>query len=482
MPVIAHHFTPESWNAVGTLESDTSVMNSRQPDKSGSSEKRALAVLATLAVVVIVIATGVLKFISFMKNPHMDVGIYYEASLALRTGGDMFGAFHQAPLTYIYPPFFAILFMPFTFLSPEGAGVAWTVVNIILLLACLWLGGRELIRRFDASLDSATLPVLMLLSIICFYPRVDAEFDQGQVDFLVLAGIIWSLMLVRRHPMLAGVLLGIVANVKYQTVIFVPYFLLRGWWSSAVGFVAGMLAAALSGALVIGWAANLNYLHRAFSGLGTMMGLPPGDGNPPFILPVEWSESISLTSTFARWSASSGLGEQGMFMMVGVAAIACALLGWFIHHRVGVPLFRGRFGVVGRTSDRVQPLVLLEWLGLMVAAISFAPQTKMRHLALLLLLAMMGVLLLIVQRQGVPRLPLLVVMVVVLLIMMLPPPMTEELHDLRKFLRSQGLPIWGLLALYFTILWTGLKWVRSMDGIDGENRSSALDKPVDEVA
>ena len=457
-------------------------MNSTKPDKSGTSSQRAAAVLATSAVFVIVLVTGVLKCFSFLKNPHMDVGIYYEASLALRTGGDMFGTFHQAPLTYIYPPFFAILFMPFTYLTAEGAGVAWTIVNIALLLACLWLGGRELMRRFDARLDSATLPTLMLLSVVFFYPRIDAEFDQGQVDFLVLSGIIWSLMLVRRHPFLAGVLLGIVANVKYQTVIFVPYFLIRGWWSSAVGFVAGALAAALSGALVIGWATNLGYLGRAFSGLGNMMGMPPGEGNPPFILPVEWPESISLTSTFARWSDSAGFGDGGMLLMVVLAAAACLMLGVVIHRRSGMPLFRGRFGAAGRTADFVQPLIALEWIGLLVAAISFAPQTKMRHLALLLILAMMGVLLLIVQRPAVPRLPLLTVMILVFLVLVLPPPITDEMHDLRKSLRSQGMPIWGLLALYFMILWTGLKWARTMDGGRGVSDSTSLDESVNEVA
>ena len=167
--------------------------------------------------------------------------------------------------------------------------------------------------------------------------------------------------------------------------------------------------------------------------------------------------------------------------MVGVAAAVCLMLGVLIHRRCGVPLFRGRYGSAGRTTDFVQPLIVLEWLGLLVAAISFAPQTKMRHLALLLILAMMGVLLLIVQRPGVPRLPLLVVMILVFLVMVLPPPVTEEMHDLRKSLRSQGMPVWGLLVLYFTILWTGLKWTRTMDGDRGVSDSASLDKSVNEV-
>ena len=446
-----------------------------------AGEPRALAISASIALGLVVLVTGLLNMASFTKNPHMDVGIYYEASLALRTGGDMFGVFSQAPLTYIYPPFFAILFMPFTHLSPEGAAIAWTLVNMILLAACLWTGGRDLLGRFQARMDVATLPVLMLLSVIVFYPRIDAEFDQGQVDFLVLLGIIWSLLLVRRHPVLAGVVLGLVANVKYQTVIFVPYFVLRGWWSSVLGFVSGAVAAALSGALVIGWEPNLDYLRRAFSGLGTMMGLPPAGGDPPFILPVAWGESVSLTSTFARWSAEIGGGDAGLYLMVASAASCCLLIGVLIHRSAGIPLFRGRWGAPGRTAQRFQPLLALEWLGLMVAAISFAPQTKMRHLALLLLLAMMAILLLIARREGVPRVPLLVALVIVTASLIMPPPVTEELHALRKWCRSQGMPIWGILGLYFTVLWTGLRWCAA-DGGGGVRTSDPLDDSVDQMA
>jgi uncharacterized membrane protein len=457
-------------------------MNHTEPPRT-NSDQRVLAILSTISLVALVVGSGLVQAFKFLEAAMMDVGVYYDASLALRTGGDMFGAFDQAPLTYIYPPFFAIIFMPLTYLSLEWAAFIWTIVNIGLLFGILWFGGRDLLHRFGARLDSATLPVMLLLSCLYFYPRIDGEFDQGQVDFLVLMGVIVGLLLIRRHPVLAGVMLGIVANVKYQTVIFVPYFLLRGWWSAAVGFVSGALAAALSGALVIGWATNLDYLRRAFSGLGSMMGLPPGDGAMPYIFPVEWTESVSLTSTFARWSDAAGFGDGGMVLMVALAALTCLLVGWGIHWRAGAALFKGRFGVTGRTAEALQPLILLEWLGLMVAALAFAPQTKMRHLALLLFLVMAAMMFLVVRRPGVPRVPLMLAMIVYFLALVMPPPVTEELAVLRKSFRAHGAPSWALLVLYFTLLWTGLRWVRTMrfDEVP-DRRSAALDESVDQVS
>ena len=90
-----------------------------------------------------------------------------------------------------------------------------------------------------------------------------------------------------------------------------------------MGFVGGAIGAALSGALVIGWATNLDYLRRAFAGLGGMIGLPASAENGqslPFIFPMSWGESVSLSSTFARWSEAMGLGQIGAGAMIVVAA------------------------------------------------------------------------------------------------------------------------------------------------------------------
>ena len=428
---------------------------SAEPEESSP---RRLAIISTVILLGILAVMTILEIRSFLNYTLMDFGVYYDAAMALRTGEDMFGVYNQPPLTYIYPPLLAVLFIPFTYLPIEYAAVIWMLANLLLLLACLWLGARILLDRFQARLDVATMPVLLLLTVLYFYPRIDAEFDQGQVDFLVLLGIIGGLCLVNRYPFLAGVLLGIVANIKYQTVIFLPYFLIRGWWSSAVGLVSGAVAAALSGALVIGWATNIDYVKRAFSSLGGMFGLPESDGPKPYIFPIEWSESMSLTSTFARWTNAQVDGTSMTFVFVAIAAAICALVGWGLYASSGVPLFSGRGGRRGRTSPDQQPLIIIEWVGLMVAAIAFAPQTKMRHLALLLPLVMLAVQLLIVSRPGVRRLPLLVVMILTFLALTMPPQATEGLHDFRKWMRAQGVPMFWLLVLYFTVLWTSLRF------------------------
>ena len=420
------------------------------------------AVIAWLLLGGLVLLFGGVQVECFLRGADMDVRIYYDAALALRNGEDMFAAWNpDHPLTYIYPPLLALLFIPLTYLPLEPAAAAWTVINVLLLWGCLWFGGKEVMRRCDGRLDRATLPVILLLAFVYFTSRIKAELDQGQVDFLVLFGVTLGLVLLRRRPVLAGVVLGVVANIKYQTVIFAPYFIIRGWWQSFLGFVAGAVIAALSGSLVIGWELNLDYLARAFSSVTELFGIEYQASAKPMIFPVEWVESVSLTSTFARWSIGMGWGESGTRVLLVISALACLGIGWWIYAANGSSLFKGRSGRVGRTDSSQAILVLVEWCGLMVAAIAFAPQTKMRHLAVLLLVVIFMAQLLVVRRPGVPIWPLIVSTVLFFLGMVFPlegEPLESGL-TLRESWRAQGGPIWALLLMYFTLCWTALKWV-----------------------
>jgi hypothetical protein len=103
---------------------------------------------------------------------------------------------------------------------------------------------------------------------------------------------------------------------------------------------------------------------------------------------------------------------------------------------------------------------MLEWIGLMIAALAFAPQTKMRHLVLLLPLVMVGVLMLIVPRQGVRRMPLLITMIILFLVLVMPPPIDEAWREARKWFRREGIPMLCILIMYFVVLWTSLKAYR----------------------
>ncbi|HAW96449.1 MAG: hypothetical protein CMJ33_00185 [Phycisphaerae bacterium] len=414
------------------------------------------------------------QVLNFLEFADMDFRIYYDASIALRSGKDIFAAWNpDSPLTYIYPPLLAILFIPLTFLPLEVAAALWTVISMSLLFACLWVGAREVMARFDGRIDVATLPVIILIATLLSLPRIKSEIDQGQVDYLILFGIIGSLALLRRHPFLAGVVLGLVANIKYQTIIFIPLIVVRGWWSTLLGFLLGSIGVALSGAFVIGWDLNLDYLRDSLSSIVLLFGgeVPADEG--PLVYPLEWVESVSLSSTCARWANSVGWEVRGAYLMIGLSSLICFVIGWSIYLCHGLSLFRGRWGASGRTSARFQGLIALEWTGLLVAVLAFAPQTKMRHMAILVLLMILVAQFLVVKRDPVPRWPILLAAVVFMMSMVLPLETVSEgfVMGARETWRANGGVVFPLLLLLFVALWTGCAWTRhSVDRSDAEAR------------
>ena len=437
---------------------------------SATGEPIGLSRVCWVSSILVLALMCLFQVLNFLEFADMDFRIYYDASVALRRGEDIFAAWNpNSPLTYIYPPLLAILFMPLTLLPLEVAAAVWTVVSMFLLFACLWVGAREVMARFDGRLDVATFPVIILIATLLSVPRIKAEIDQGQVDYLILFGIIGSLALLRKHPFLAGVVLGLVANIKYQTIIFIPLIIVRGWWSTLLGFVLGSIGVALSGAFVIGWDLNLDYLRDSLSSIVLLFGgdVPADDG--PMVFPLEWVESVSLSSTCARWANSLGWGVHGAYLMIGLSSLICLGIGWSMYLFNGLSLFRGRWGVRGRTSASFQGLIALEWAGLLVAVLAFAPQTKMRHMAIVILLMILVAQFLVVKRGPVPRWPLLLATVIFTLAMILPLQTVSDgfVMGARETWRANGGVVLPLLLLLFVTLWTGCAWTRhASDGCE----------------
>ena len=339
---------------------------SSEEGSSSSTSLRGIAFLACLATAGLLGSLLIIQTLHFLKDGHMDFYVFYTAAMRLRTDVDIFLPVEMSEnyyLWYIYPPFLAVLFLPLTYLSLETAAATFNIINGLLILACLWLGGREVLRRTKGRLDVATLPVVICLATVFLFPRIKAELDQGQTDMIVLLGMLLSLFWIKRHPWLAGIALGLVANIKYQTVIFVPYFIVRQWWPAVGGFSFGAVIAGLSGALIVGWERNLDYLKRAFAGMGQMIGVDVKSDVLPDIYAVDWLGSISAMSTSARWSESLGGGTGVFILLVGLVALACFLIGWWCYKANGQRLFVGRNGIKGRQDSRQETLVMLEWLG-----------------------------------------------------------------------------------------------------------------------
>src|SRR4051812_3557774 len=108
--------------------------------KAGERSLSGIVRIATVSV--LVLGTGL---VSFMQKPKDWETVYLPAANRLRSGQDIF---QQA---YVYPPFQALLAVPFSFLSPLAGRALWACLNsaaaaLFLIGAWRLSGGR---RFFD---------------------------------------------------------------------------------------------------------------------------------------------------------------------------------------------------------------------------------------------------------------------------------------------------------------------------------------------
>lgn len=219
-----------------------------------------------------------------------DFSTYYAAAAALR--GDLHANIYDAhvlarvgadahvlvnpPLPYTYPPLFAILLSPFTFLSFRVLSRVWFLANAALWLGLTLLIAHEIRILLGTTLASATpahgrrggsLPAHLsrlvrddpaplvagaAAAILClsFAPAVQT-LALGQIDFIVLAPLALVPWLTRHgHERWTGVAIALAAMLKLTPALLIGYLLLRRRWQAALSALIALAALAiLSGAL-----------------------------------------------------------------------------------------------------------------------------------------------------------------------------------------------------------------------------------------
>jgi Glycosyltransferase family 87 len=141
-----------------------------------------------------------------------------------------------------YPPVFAYLFQPFGLLDHRQGQLIWFGTNLlmlgILIAQCIRMSGSLLARRYWG--------VVVLGTVLA--PPTRLSLQLGQVSILMALLLVAVILLARRRPALAGLLLTLASMIKLYPALLGVYFLLRGprrvaWWSLAwaIALVAAFL-------------------------------------------------------------------------------------------------------------------------------------------------------------------------------------------------------------------------------------------------
>ncbi len=386
-----------------------------------------------------------------------DFQHFYDAARAVRFGENIYfyeeiDAGEDGLNWYIYMPMFALLLSPLAWLPFSIAGAVWAFVNAGLLMLSGYLIAREASRCFDAD-RPLTLWGGLLIGCLFMADKLRGEINLGQSDGLIMLSMVLGLVWMSRRPLLAGAALAVAVNIKFQGLIFLPYLLVMRRWKTAAAQLVTSVAIALAGSLVWGWKTNGEYLSICLGWFSSLFGLTEASESAD-LNPLEWHRSVSVPSVIERARLAYDLPEWlPVAGALGGALLAFAL-GWWLYISHGASLFEGR----GRRADDElgganRPLVLLEWLGLIVAALAFGPQSTVRHFVITLIGTVTAGVLLAHPVKSPRGRVLLIASVAFMLSLILPP---GKMVDAVETWRAVGGAGWMLLIFYFVLLWAGL--------------------------
>src|SRR5215469_11499988 len=240
---------------------------------------------------------------------------------------------------YLRPPFEALLFIPFTFLSYKMAYAAWVIASFTILLAvcrviCKNTNVLEAMLQYTRGIpvDAGLLLVIFLL----FEPTMDC-FLIGQDSMLML--LIYTLIflaLKQGRDIEAG---GILACglFKFHLVLpFVAIFALRRRKAFLLGFAGAALMLVAISILVSGPSVLISYPRMFFDSTARqLMGFQPeyaanirgllylvGGKRMPTPL---MGASLAVLSAFLLWTAASTWRDEEFELCFSAAVVATLL-------------------------------------------------------------------------------------------------------------------------------------------------------------
>jgi len=160
-----------------------------------------------------------------------------------------------------YPPVIALLFYPLGLLSRHAAAVVWYIINFIIIILFFFWSSRLI---FGRNLSSRSRNWIYFIASLCTLRFFAHNFDEGQVNFLMMGLITLSLFCMNsKKSFSSGLSLGFSALVKYMSFVFVPYFLFKRKFKVLFYILISIIIFTILPGLFLGFKYNL-FLQKSF--------------------------------------------------------------------------------------------------------------------------------------------------------------------------------------------------------------------------
>ncbi|GAA1527966.1 glycosyltransferase 87 family protein [Actinomadura kijaniata] len=214
-------------------------------DRGRRTPPELLIVLLGVAVAALAVSPIVTKWLTNPPDQRMvDLEVYRDGGRAILRGAPLYEVVTPPPqlLPFTYPPFAAVLAVPFTLMRWWHAQIAWIAVSYTGLAVVVWFCFRDLIRRTGRWAPVTTGALFGAMAYVW------SSFDQirfGQVGFLLMA-LCLADCLARTAYWPRGALVGLAVAIKLVPGVFLVYFLLTGRRDALANAVLTAAAASLA--------------------------------------------------------------------------------------------------------------------------------------------------------------------------------------------------------------------------------------------
>ena len=213
--------------------------------------------LVASIVVITVIACSIqqIRYIHWGGDPRVFV---HAAQLMLR-GEDIINYVNPYGLYYVYPPLFAFLYIPFTFLPIDVVIILWTILSVLLL-------GWSMAAFYSGMTGAKflSIPAKSRWAVCFFAVLLSARFilfhlTGGQSDIVVMAVIVLGLVRFSHRKIYPGVAIGFAIIIKILALPFAFWFLAKRKIIALAGIVLGCVTGVLLPALAVGLKTDFYY-------------------------------------------------------------------------------------------------------------------------------------------------------------------------------------------------------------------------------
>ena len=305
-------------------------------------------------IVGVVVIAAVVPILYLLDTPHnfFDLKIYMSAMRWWADGHSLYDFVQadrvQGELFFTYPPFAALLLLPFAGLPVGFPVTLFTILTVIALaVTTWWLVGPVATRHGVSRWFAVGLAVPLVFAV----ESTRETISFGQINMLLVVLILADLLFaVPRRSRWAGIAIGLATALKLYPGIFIVYLLAtRRWRAALVASAAAAGATLIAAAIAPGdswrfWTHELWLTDRVgrpdYTGNQSLFGMLSRFTTPGKPNQLLWLLLVVIVTGYGLWRATQAAragDEVAGLALTGLVGVLISPITWTHHAYWFVP-------------------------------------------------------------------------------------------------------------------------------------------------